>query len=84
MPTSAYSKSARKTQASFKSQYGAKWKQVYYATANKRSGGRSGTNRGAKSANFAFKKGAHWSKSGKRVSVGRKTGAGKARGLRVR
>jgi hypothetical protein len=60
--------------ASFKKRYGANWKSVYYATANKRTGGLKGKNRGLRSANKAFAKGSHSkSKSGSKRR-GRKRG----------
>lgn len=67
MPRSAYSAAARKTQSAFQKTYGARWKSVYYALANKRTGGFKGKNRGAKAANAAFAK-------------GRKFGRGRRRG----
>lgn len=58
MPTSAYSAAARKTKAAMQKQYGsATGTRVFYALANKRTGGFKGKNRGAKAANAAFAKG---------------------------
>lgn len=72
MPLKNYSSAARKTQSSFKKTYGSRWKSVYYALANKRTGGFKGKNRGSKAANKAFAKGAHWKGSAKRARSGRR------------
>lgn len=64
MPRSAYSSAARKTQGAFQKTYGAKWKSVYYALANKRTGGFKGKNHGAKAANLAYAKGKRFGKRG--------------------
>lgn len=71
MPRSAYSSAARKTQSAMKKQYGSRWKSVYYALANKRTGGFRGKNRGAKAANKAFAKGSRWGGKGRSHSRSR-------------
>lgn len=78
MPQSAYSKAARKTKAAMRKQYGKRGDSVFYALANKRTGGLKGKNRGSRAANTAFAKGSHW-KSGRKTSSGRKRTGGRRR-----
>lgn len=72
MPASAYSKSANKAKSNMQKQYGSKWKRVYYALANKRTGGFKGKNRGSRAANVAYAKGSQWKSKTRRHSVRRR------------